>query len=174
MMTTANKITILRIVLMPLFIILFLQGMHPWPLIIFTFTIFTDALDGFIARWRKQTTPLGAFLDPMADKLLMFSSFLVGAYLHLIPLWIFVVILSRDLIIISGWTIMYFITGSKEVQPRFLGKLTTIFQMGTIWLMLLQIPQTYLHNLLLTTTIITVMSGLDYVVTGSKKLNHHA
>ncbi len=172
-MTLANKITILRIVMMPLFIILFLQGMYPWPAVIFTLTILTDALDGFIARWRKQATPLGAFLDPLADKMLMFSSFLVGAYLHLVPLWIFIVIISRDLIIVFGWMIVYFITGSKEVRPRFMGKLTTIFQMVTIWLMLLNIPQTYLQNLLLTTVVVTVMSGLDYIVTGSRKLNRH-
>lgn len=173
-MTLANKITILRIILIPVFIITLLQKHYPWPAVIFSFTIVTDALDGFIARWRKQISPLGAFLDPVADKLLMFSSFLVFAYLKIIPLWIFVVILSRDLLIVIGWIIIYFITGSTEIKPRVLGKLTTIFQMMSIWLLLLGTPMQYMKILLISAVTVTVFSGLDYILIGSRKLNRHA
>jgi cardiolipin synthase len=173
-MTLANKITILRIVLIPVFIILFLQQVYPWPAIIFTATIITDALDGFVARRRKQATPLGAFLDPLADKLLMLSSFLTAVYLQIIPLWVFVVILSRDLLIVLGWVIGYFITNSTEIQPRFLGKLTTVMQMLTIWVILLGAPVDGLRRLLIAMVIVTALSGVDYVITGSKKLNAHA
>ena len=120
-MTLANKITLLRIFLIPVFIIMLLQGHHPWPAVIFTFTIVTDALDGFIARWKKQKTALGSFLDPLADKMLMLSTFLTLAYLKVIPLWIFVVTISRDLIVVLGWVVIYFITHSTEIEPRLLG-----------------------------------------------------
>ena len=171
-MTLANRITILRIILIPVFIITLLQNQYPWPAIIFTVTIVTDALDGFIARWRKQITPLGSFLDPLADKLLMFSSFLTLSYLKIIPLWLFVVILSRDLLIVLGWTVVFFLTGSTEIKPRLLGKLTTIFQMVTIWLVLLELPAAWTGRMLLATVLVTTLSGLDYVITGSKKLNY--
>ena len=117
-MTLANKITIGRIILIPVFIIALLQGLWPWPVIIFTATVVTDALDGFIARYKKQATPLGSFLDPMADKLLMFSAYLSCAYLEIVPLWIFIVILSRDLLIVIGWGIIYMLTGSELVLVR--------------------------------------------------------
>lgn len=173
-MTLANKVTLLRIFLIPVFIVLLLQGHHPWPAIIFTFTIVTDALDGFIARWKKQKTALGSFLDPLADKLLMFSSFLTLAYLKVVPLWIFVVTLSRDMVIVLGWMIIYFLTHSTEINPRLLGKLTAIIQMLTIWFILLGIPEPWKGYLLLLTVIITGLSGVDYMVTGSRKLSKHS
>ena len=173
-MTLANRITILRILLIPVFIIMLLEGKYPWPVFIFTFTIITDALDGFIARWRKQITPLGSFLDPMADKFLMFSSYLLCSYLKIIPVWVFVVILSRDLLIVLGWAIIYFLTGSTEVKPRLMGKLTTIFQMFTMWIILLGVLPAYLiTGLLYATILITSLSGLDYIYIGSRTLNRH-
>lgn len=173
-MTLANRITILRIILIPVFIITLLESLYPWPAVIFTFTVITDALDGFVARYRKQITPLGSFLDPMADKLLMFSSYLLCAYLKIIPLWIFIVILSRDMLIVMGWSIIYFITNSTEIKPRFMGKLTTIIQMFTMWVILLGIAPKQLINILLySTVVITTISGLDYIYIGSKKLNQN-
>lgn len=173
-MTLANRITILRIVFIPIFIIMLLQRQYLLAAVIFTLTIITDALDGFIARWRKQKTPLGSFLDPLADKLLMFSTFLTLAYMKVVPLWIFVIIISRDFLIVLGWMLMYFITGSIEIKPRLLGKLTTIFQMGTLWLIILQLPDRLIQQLLLVTVVITALSGIDYIITGSRKLGHQA
>ncbi|MFH1368889.1 MAG: CDP-alcohol phosphatidyltransferase family protein [Elusimicrobiota bacterium] len=170
-MTLATKITLLRIILMPIFIVLLLQGHHPWPAVIFTFTIVTDALDGFIARWKKQKTALGSFLDPLADKLLMFSSFLTLAYLKVIPLWIFVVIVSRDMLIVIGWLVFYFITHSIEIKPRLSGKLTAIIQMTTVWLILLGLAGQWKEGFLVLTVIITSASALDYVIVGSKNLS---
>jgi len=170
-LTLANKVTLARIVLIPVFIIMLLQGLHPWPAIIFTFTILTDALDGFIARIKKQKTALGSFLDPLGDKLLMFSSYLTLAFLGKIPLWMFVVILSRDILIVLGWAVMYILVGSMEIKPRLLGKLTTIFQMTSVWLVLLGIAHGPAQLLLTLTVIITGASGLDYIIAGTKKLN---
>jgi len=174
-MTLANRITILRIVLIPVFIITLLQGLYPWPVVIFSFTVITDALDGFIARYRKQITPLGSFLDPMADKLLMFSSYLLCAYIKIIPLWVFIVILSRDLLIVMGWAIIYFITNSTEIKPRLMGKLTAIIQMFTMWIVLLGVaPQSFVNVLLYATVVLTTVSGLDYIYLGSRRLNRSA
>lgn len=173
-MTLANKITLIRIVFIPIFIVLLMQGHHPWPAVIFTFTIVTDALDGFIARWKKQKTALGSFLDPLADKLLMLSSFLTLAYLQVVPLWIFVVILSRDILIVLGWLIIYFITHSTEIKPRLSGKLTAIIQMSTVWLILLGLPEAWKQTMLIATVLITAASGLDYVISGSRNLNKHS
>jgi cardiolipin synthase len=174
-MTLANRITILRIILIPVFIITLLEGKYPWPVIIFSFTIITDALDGFVARYRKQITPLGSFLDPMADKLLMFSSYLLCFYLKMIPPWVFVVILSRDMLVVLGWSIIYFITGSTEVKPRLMGKLSTILQMFTMWLILLGIfPQKFITDLLYVTILVTSLSGFDYIYVGSRKLKLNA
>jgi cardiolipin synthase len=173
--TLANRITIVRIILIPVFIITLLEGLYPWPVVIFSFTVITDALDGFIARYRKQTTPLGAFLDPMADKLLMFSSYMICSYLKIIPEWVFIVILSRDLLIVMGWAIIYFITNSTEIKPRLMGKLTAIIQMFTIWIVLLGIaPQSFVNILLYSTVVITTVSGLDYVYLGSRRLNQNS
>jgi len=173
-MTLANRITILRIILIPVFVITFVQGYHPWPAVIFSFTILTDALDGFIARWKKQITPLGTFLDPMADKLLMFSSYLVAAFTGKVATWIFIVIISRDIIIVLGWYTLNMITGSIEIRPRWMSKATTIFQMGTMWFILLGLSKGFTDFLLFVTVILTIMSGLEYIYIGSKKLNNHA
>jgi len=170
MMTLANKITIVRIALIPVFIVTLLQGIHPVPAIIFSLTIVTDALDGFVARWKKQKTQLGSFLDPLADKLLMLSSFITLVYLKIIPLWIFVVILSRDLIILLGWMLIYFMTSSKEITPRFLGKLTTIIQMLTILFLLFKLPPHLMQTLTTSMVIMTAISCVDYLIAGSKKL----
>lgn len=170
-MTLANKITIIRILLIPVFIITLMQGMAPWPAVIFTCTIITDALDGFVARYRGQTTRLGSFLDPLADKLLMFASFLLAAtYLKIIPLWVFTVILSRDLMILLGWIVIYFVNGSTEIKPRMLGKTTTAVQMLTVWVMLLNVAPRYFNTLLMATVVVTALSAIDYVIAGTKRL----
>lgn len=172
-MTLANRITLVRIVLIPVFIISLLQGLYPLPAVIFTFTIITDALDGFVARWKKQKTALGSFLDPLADKLLMIASYITLAYLKSISLWIFVVILSRDILIVLGWTLIYLLVGSTEIKPRLLGKATTIFQMLTVWLLLLGAPKPAMNVFIVITVTVTILSGLDYMITGSKKLSYH-
>jgi cardiolipin synthase len=172
-MTLANKITLIRILLIPVFIILLLQQVPVWPAVIFTLTIFTYALDGFIARWRKQRSALGSFLDPLADKLLMFSTYVTLTYLKIIPLWIFIVILSRDVLIVLGWTIAYFITDSTEIHPRVMGKITTILQMTTAWLIVLGVTGSITQSLLIATVVATVLSGLDYIYNGSKKITRH-
>src|SRR3989338_4153434 len=129
-MTLANKITVLRIIAIPIFIIVLLQGHMTWARVIFILSVFSDALDGALARIRGERTPLGSFLDPLADKLLLMATFIAYTYLGWIPVWIFIAVLSRDLLIIMGWAVVYILTGNSKIQPRPLGKLTTALQMA--------------------------------------------
>ncbi len=168
--TLANQITLLRIILIPVFIISLIEGSHVWPVVIFTFTIITDAIDGFVARRRNEKTKLGSFLDPLADKMLMFASFISLVYLKVIPLWVFVLTISRDVVILAGWLIIYFITDSLEIKPRPLGKITTIIQMCTIWFILIGVQPVVQISLLYLTAAVTAISGIDYIIVGSKKV----
>lgn len=174
-MTLANRITILRIALIPIFVILFLQErkfphLHNWTLGVFAFAILTDLLDGFAARIRKEKTPLGTFLDPLADKLLITATFILFAYIEKIDLWVFVTIFSRDLIIILGWVIIYILTSSSKIEPRLLGKSSTFLQMVAAIALLFPVPDFMTDWIIRIMILITVISAIDYIWIGSKKL----
>ena len=174
-MTLANRITILRIVLIPVFMILYLQktkypALNEWALSVFAFAVLTDMLDGLAARMRKEQTPLGTFLDPLADKLLLTASFAAFAYVGEIPVWIFVTVFSRDLIIVLGWAIIYILTHSADVQPRSLGKLCTFLQMASAIGYLFPVPLEITVWVVRLMLLATFVSAVDYITSGSKKL----
>ncbi len=130
-MTLANKITVLRILLIPVIVIGLLLEHKTWVYILLGFSMLTDLLDGLASRARKERTRLGAFLDPMADKLLLSAVYLTLTYLQIIHPWVFVLVFSRDLLIVLGWVVIYILTGSAKIQPQILGKITTAIQMLT-------------------------------------------
>lgn len=171
-MTLANKITTLRIIAIPLLVIALLHHHDHWALLIFCLSIASDALDGSLARWRGERTPLGSFLDPLADKLLLIATFLVLTFLGRIPLWVFVVLFSRDLLIALGWVIIYILTGNAKVQPRFLGKLTTVFQMASALALLFGLAPPWSSWLLHAMVAVSIVSLLDYIVLGNRRLSH--
>ena len=129
-LTYANQLTILRIVLIPAFVLLVVYGRLGTALLVFITAGATDALDGLIARRAGQRTSLGAWLDPMADKLLLVTTFIVltlpGIELtnHL-PLWLTVVVISRDIVIVGVVAIVNLAIGPRTFRPSFLGKATT-------------------------------------------------
>ena len=129
-LTFANQLTILRIVLIPAFVLLVVYGRLGTALLVFITAGATDALDGLIARRAGQRTSLGAWLDPMADKLLLVTTFIVltlpGIELtnHL-PLWLTVVVISRDIVIVGVVAIVNLAIGPRTFRPSFLGKATT-------------------------------------------------
>src|SRR5579864_804927 len=129
-MTLANKITVLRMIAIPVFVIALMDHHMGWARWIFILSIASDALDGTLARIRGERTPLGSFLDPLADKLLLVATFIAFTALGWIPVWIFIAVLSRDMLIVLGWTVVYILTGNHKIQPRFLGKATTALQMA--------------------------------------------
>jgi len=129
-LTLANQLTILRIMLIPVFVLLVVYGYLGWALIVFLTAGITDALDGLIARRTGQRTSLGAWLDPMADKLLLVTTFIVLTLPDLpltnhIPLWLTVFVISRDVVIVGVVAVVSLAAGPRTFRPSMLGKLAT-------------------------------------------------
>jgi cardiolipin synthase len=148
-MTTANKVTILRMLLTPFFVVEVLYyaktGTDAYrlaALLTFAVAAICDGVDGYIARHYNQYSELGAILDPLADKLLLISgvvllSFDHGPLLGQIPLWLTVTILGRDLLILIGMVLIQVTVGKVKVRPHLVGKMATVLQMiSVIWILL--------------------------------------
>ena len=130
MLTAANQLTLLRMLLIPAFVILVLYGHLGWALAVFVTAGITDGLDGLIARRSGQRTTLGAWLDPMADKLLLVTTFVVLALPGLnlenrLPVWLIVCIISRDVVIILTVAIVNLAIGRRTFRPSVFGKIAT-------------------------------------------------
>lgn len=133
-----NFITLLRIGAIPLFLILLTNQQYTEALIVFVVAGVTDSVDGAVARLTNSHTAFGAYIDPLADKLLLVSSFLILAFLGFIPRWLAILVVSRDVIILLGFAVLYFITGhSIAVRPTLVGKASTFFQLLTVTLALI-------------------------------------
>jgi cardiolipin synthase (CMP-forming) len=129
-LTPANQLTLLRMLLIPAFVILVLYGELGWALVVFVLAGVTDALDGLIARRSGQKTQLGAWLDPMADKLLLVTTFVVLTLPGLglqnrFPVWLTVLIISRDVVIVLTVMIVNLAIGHRTFQPSIYGKVAT-------------------------------------------------
>ncbi len=137
-----NFITLLRIGAIPVFLILLVDERYTAALIVFILAGITDSLDGLLARWLDARTTLGAFIDPLADKLLLVSSFVILAFLGDISRWLAVLVIMRDVIILIGYSVLFFVTGHAiEVRPTLIGKASTFFQLLTVIMALVA-----LHN----------------------------
>lgn len=140
--TIPNLLSILRMGLVPLFIIAILDGRPERALAIVVLAGLTDGLDGFIARFYHQESLLGSYLDPMADKLLLTSAYVVLAIPTLsagltVPVWASVVVIARDVLMVLLSVTFYLALGVKRFPPNALGKGTTVVQIGTVVLVLL-------------------------------------
>jgi cardiolipin synthase len=167
-LTVPNIITLVRILLTPLFIIFLIQKKYHTALWIFVLAGLSDMADGLIARRWRQKTPLGTFLDPLADKLLMGSSFITLSISHIIPPWLTVIVLSRDLVLVLGVTLLKLVNLPVVVQPSLAGKLCTSTQVGTVFFVLVAqswpLPPTFLQALFWLTGGVTAVSGIHYVL----------
>lgn len=184
-MTTANKVTILRILLIPFFVVEVLyyvkNGIELHRILaIATFgtAAACDGLDGFIARRFNQKSELGAILDPIADKLLLVSGIVVlsfdrAPYLESIPYWVTGVIIGRDVLLVLGFGLLQMIVGKFTARPRILGKVGTVLQMMLILAILLKGKGTWLGVLAAATAICTGISGLLYVSDWMRQLSAH-
>lgn len=175
-MNLPNKLTLLRIVMIPVFVVLALQtgtGMQIAALIVFLLASFTDFLDGQIARKNNLVTDFGKFADPIADKLLVMSALVVFVGQSRLPSWACILMLAREFII-SGFRLVAAGSG-KVIAAGWLGKVKTVSQMAAIALILLFVPVggaafaknagTVLANVALYfATFMTVWSGVDYIV----------
>ena len=165
-----NLITFIRILLIPIFIILLIYDHKFYALYVFIVAGLSDSLDGFIARTWNLKTRLGGYLDPIADKLLLLSSFIVLALLREVPLWIVVIIICRDIILgITGLILFNFIDmHSYHVRPSILGKTTTVMQILTVLLVLMGKRGPLFSTILWITAFTTIASGLHYVYRETK------
>jgi len=180
-MTLANRITLLRFLLVPFFVgcLVYYRPEKDYlrllALFVFFIAILTDGLDGYIARRYSQKTSLGEVLDPLADKILLASGFLSLSMLgslperfH-IPPWLAILVISRDLFILGGSAVIYIMTQKLKVYPSRLGKTTTFFQMITLLLVLSGSP--FIGFFCDVTAVFTVLSGLGYFRYGISLLN---
>ena len=174
-MNWANRLTILRILLVPVFVMAVLYHRMNIAFVVFILAAFTDALDGYIARHFDQKTRLGTIMDPIADKLLLGSAFICFSLVHglpahiKMPIYVPLIVISRDVIILLGAAMMQMITGHVKVRPTVLGKITTFLQMLTILALLLNFTHSsWIWNL---TVVMTLVSGADYLRIAARELN---
>jgi cardiolipin synthase len=171
-----NLLTLFRIILTPAFLITLVSYspekavMRYWAIGIYLAAVATDALDGILARVLKQKTELGQKLDPLADKILILSGFVgllfVTSLPYKPPLWITVTIIFRDLVLLFGFFILDFMAVKFEVNPNWLGKMTTVFQMLLLFMVLIESPLTGLISY--ATVTFTIASGITYISKGLK------
>ena len=184
-MTTANKITILRILLIPFFVVevlYYAENGHELnrilAIVCFAVAAVCDGVDGFVARRYNQRSELGAILDPLADKLLLVSGIVVlsfdhAPYLGSVPLWLTGTIIGRDILILVGMLVIQLMVGKVKVRPRVVGKVATVLQMAVVLWIMLKWQDNWLRALTLATAICTGISGLLYVWDGSRQLSAH-
>lgn len=167
-MNIPNLLTIFRLLLVPVFTILIIYDRMVMALAVFILAGVTDACDGLIARVFNQKTPLGAYLDPIADKFLLGSAFLALTIKDVIPNWLTVVVISRDVIILGGVVVLSLMKKEVKVQPSMASKATTWLQVITIILAILSIERDLfiLDPTIWTTALFTTLSGLQYIYRG--------
>jgi cardiolipin synthase len=181
-LTTANQLTILRIVFVPVFIILLVYHELGWAFGTFVAAGLTDVLDGVIARRFGQKTSIGAVLDPIADKLLMTASFLILSLLQMefhnaIPRWLMIVVIFRDVFMLLVSLIVVLMVGWRVFTPSPYGKASTLMQVLTVLVVLyanwqhLVVPE--LNILFYMTGLMTAFSGLHYLVRGLRQWHMH-
>ena len=166
MLNIPNLITLLRLLLIPVVIICLLEDRFRWALIFFLIAGVSDAVDGFLARALNQKTPLGAVLDPIADKLLLDSLYLLGASRELFPDWLAVIVISRDVLILLGFILLSLFKHRFEVHPSLPSKITTACQITAAVIALYGAPEPFLRSVFLLTAALTVFSGLHYLYLG--------
>lgn len=170
--TLANQITLLRMLLVPAFVSLVVYGHLGWALIVFMVAGLTDMLDGLIARWSGQQSSLGAWLDPMADKLLAVSTFIVLTVPGLglanpLPIWLTVMIITRDVVIVATVAIVNLAVGRRTFRPSIFGKIATATYMLTVVVAMffnyLGYHSVFVDLFVWASTAITLISALHYI-----------
>jgi len=169
-----NIITVFRFLLVPPLVLLLLQEQFGLALLIFGVAGFSDGLDGFLAKRFNWASRLGALMDPLADKLLLVSSFITLGWLQRIPLWLVCVVILRDLVIVGGALIYNFRIERLEADPSMVSKLNTVTQIVLVLAVLLSqvvagVPYLWMDVLLYCVLVTTLWSGFDYVWRWSRR-----
>jgi len=174
--TAPNQLTLLRMIFVPFIVIHLVEGRYLWALVVFVIAGFSDGLDGLLARTLHQQTLLGQYLDPIADKLLLSTIFLVLSILRKIPWKFTVVVFSRDISILAASAVLFAIAGLRNFRPSIFGKANTVSQIAAVFFVLLfQIrPQRWIWiartEFLRATFFFTIISALHYVILVQKRL----
>jgi cardiolipin synthase len=163
-----NFLTLLRIAASPVLVLLLADRAYESALLLFLIAGITDGLDGFIAKRFGFVTQLGAILDPIADKLLILSAYVMLGVLGDLPLWLLVLVGFRDLLIIGGYLILKTMEGEVHMRPTYISKLNTFLQISLVLLILLDATQWLSMGIvttlvMLAVTATTVLSGAHYV-----------
>jgi len=171
-MNLPNYITLVRIVMVPFFVSLMIYHHYRIATMVFLAACVTDALDGMIARLKNQKTDLGAFLDPIADKMLIVSAFVTLVLCGILPVWLVMTVVSRDIILVLGSVVIYYMGHEYKVRPSIIGKATTFLQLFVVTLsLILNIygAKTPLMPILYwITACFTITSGIQYIARGIK------
>jgi cardiolipin synthase len=180
-LTPANQLTLLRMLLIPVFALCVIYGYLGAALIVFSVAAITDLLDGLIARRTGQKTSLGAWLDPMADKLLLLTMSVVltlpsGHLVSRLPVWLTVLMISRDVGIVATVAIVNLAVGRRTFTPSLLGKMATatfaVTGVVTLYANYLGRPLAVVGFAVWASLVITVLSGLHYIVRAAKVFGH--
>lgn len=173
LLTVANQLTLLRVLLAPAFVLLVVYGQFGWALTVFVTAGLTDALDGLFARAAGQKTSLGAWLDPAADKLLLTATFITLTLPNIglvnrVPIWLTVLIISRDIGIVVAVAIVNLAIGPRTFRPTLLGKSATALFIATCVVIMffnyLGRPSLFVDVFIWASLGITLVSGVDYVI----------
>ncbi|PYL08802.1 MAG: CDP-diacylglycerol--glycerol-3-phosphate 3-phosphatidyltransferase [Verrucomicrobia bacterium] len=190
-MTTANKITVVRILMIPAFVAMAiyygqsiqrgapLEWMRFTAIAIFLIAAVSDGLDGYIARRYNQKSSLGVILDPIADKGLLLSGIItlsisnwsdIDSDYGRFPIWFPVLVISRDAILFVGAAVLYLLIGKVHVKPKWTGKVATVLQMVAIGWVMLQLRLFPLLYVVIAAGFFTLISGIVYVADGVRQL----
>src|SRR3981189_1303064 len=157
--TVPNQITFLRLGFLPLFLILMSYERYRWALLVLVVAGLSDGIDGLLARRLNQRSALGAYLDPIADKLLLSSSFLILAFKKQLAWWLTIIVLSRDILILIVAVVILLISGYRPFPPSIFGKLTTFFEILLVFPVVLTAAYPAFHSRLLHNVLVDVVTA---------------
>lgn len=169
-----NIITVMRIILIAPFLYAMLNDQYSMAFYIFLVAGLSDGIDGFLARHFQWTTQFGVFMDPLADKLLMMSSFIVLAWFGKLPLWLFVIVILRDVVIMSGIAGIFYVRGNVDFEPSMISKINTGLQVLLIGLLLFElafhaVAAYLLEGVMYCVAVMTLLSLMGYVWDGLRQ-----
>ncbi|MBN1830785.1 MAG: CDP-alcohol phosphatidyltransferase family protein [Deltaproteobacteria bacterium] len=171
-MTIPNLITTIRIVLAPVFVIYLINSQFLAALIVFLICAVSDGLDGALARVFNQKSKLGAYMDPLADKLILVAAFVALSIIGILPPWLAVTVIARDMMILLGILVLFLNRLEVIIKPSFLSKITTWAQFVTVLIVLTEFYLSTVNKIypyiFYLTGLLTVSSGLHYMYRGFK------
>lgn len=175
--TVPNQITLLRLGFLPFFLILIAYDRYKWALLVLVIAGFSDGIDGLLARTLNQRSALGAYLDPIADKLLLSSSFIILSFKRRIAWWLTIIVFSRDILILIVAVVILLVSGYRPFPPSIWGKLTTACEIVLVFVVVFWACYPTLHLALPIrilvdgVTLFSVVSGFHYSFTTARRLS---